>query len=594
MDLSRAATYRSHRRRRSSACARRSALSARLASPCFLATPRSACHARPAERSRCAPDEHAHGGQRLDPRDRGLSGQGREFAGYELLERVAEGGMGVVFKARQKRSTASSPSRSCAAAASRARRGGAAFCSRPRRRPASRTPGSCPSTRPPRSRATPSTRWTSSRAPLNVFANAEARTPRVAALVRAVTEAVHHFHLHGIIHRDLKPENILVGADGAPKIIDFGIAKRLDDSEHVGDDRRRPPRDAPLHGARAGGGARARGRHAHGRLRARRDPLRAARGQAALGRPSRTRGSSSRSRKRILALAPGEPLPGRRRARGDRPEGHGEGARASLPERHRAGRGPRPLPRAAPDPRPAGDARLPDPQGGPAPPAARDRGHGLARLDRRRARGLGRLGPAPPPARRARCSPGPRTPRAPPEREKLLEEALFAEPANETAKARLEALVARAQARRRRRDEKSAPQQELLKNQLALERAERDANAAREREQARLDAERPRSLGGRAPRAGAPRGGARREGGPHGDRLPLGRARDRPPRTRRTARSAPSSRTCKIELELRQTRAALAANQTGLAASGSRTRASCLARASTRPRSRARGPDRAL
>src|SRR5207302_3138560 len=43
----------------------------------------------------------------------------------------------------------------------------------------------------------------------------------IAALVRAIAEAVQHFHLHGIIHRDLKPENILVGHDGAPKIIDF-------------------------------------------------------------------------------------------------------------------------------------------------------------------------------------------------------------------------------------------------------------------------------------------------------------------------------------------------------------------------------------
>ena len=65
--------------------------------------------------------------------------------------------------------------------------------------------------------------------------NAEGRIAvrRAIEIVADVCQALAFSHRHGIVHRDIKPANIMLTADGAVKVMDFGIAKAVTDSGNL-------------------------------------------------------------------------------------------------------------------------------------------------------------------------------------------------------------------------------------------------------------------------------------------------------------------------------------------------------------------------
>jgi serine/threonine protein kinase len=163
-----------------------------------------------------------------------------------------------------------------------------------------------------------------------------------AAVVQRVAEAVEYAHRHGIIHRDLKPGNILLDADGQPKVSDFGLAKIVHDDSHLtltgqvlGTPAYMPPEQAAGKSPEVGPAADI---YSLGAilycLLTGRPPF-----QAALpGRQQRRdaqAGAGAGTRLAAAAEPRRQPRPGN-----DLPEMPPEGARPPLPLGQRAGRGP--------------------------------------------------------------------------------------------------------------------------------------------------------------------------------------------------------------------------------------------------------------
>lgn len=159
----------------------------------------------------------------------------RYFGDYELLDEIARGGMGVVWKARQ-----SSLKRDVALKMIRA----GALASREEVERFLREAEAAANLQHPNIVAIHevgehagqhyfSMDYVAGR-DLGALVKDGPLAPQLAArYLKIIAEAIHFAHQRGTLHRDLKPQNVLIDAAGQPRITDFGLAKFMTDDSRL-------------------------------------------------------------------------------------------------------------------------------------------------------------------------------------------------------------------------------------------------------------------------------------------------------------------------------------------------------------------------
>jgi WD40 repeat protein/serine/threonine protein kinase len=158
-----------------------------------------------------------------------------ELSGYELLERLGQGGMGVVYKARQKSLNRTVALKMVLAGAHASPQERARFGLEAEAVAKLAHPNIVHIHEVGEHDGRPflSLEFVEGGSLDKKLGGAPQPAREAARLIEGLARAVHHAHLQGVVHRDLKPANVLLTASGTPKITDFGLARLAAGSGHT-------------------------------------------------------------------------------------------------------------------------------------------------------------------------------------------------------------------------------------------------------------------------------------------------------------------------------------------------------------------------